>query len=247
MLDTLFNHKSIRKYKEKPIPQDMLTKVLGAGARASNTGNMQVYSMIVSRDQETREKLWEAHFKQDMVKTAPVTITFCADLNRFHKWCNLRAAKPGYDNFLWFMNGAIDAILASQNVSLAAEAYGLGICYLGTTTYMAGKIIEILDIPELVVPVTSIVMGYPDEEPGLADRLPLEGVVHQDTYIDYFPDEINEIYDEKEKSELTKELLKINNKETLAQVFTENRYTKKDNEMFSKKYLEVVKKQGFKM
>ena len=96
-----------------------------------------------------------------MVKQAPVVLTFCADFNRFNKWCRLRKAEPGYDNFLSFITAAIDALLVAQNVCVAAEDAGLGICYLGTTTYMADKIIEILDLPEGVVPVTTVTLGIP--------------------------------------------------------------------------------------
>ncbi|MGC9343929.1 MAG: nitroreductase family protein, partial [Bacteroidales bacterium] len=220
-------------------------KILEAGTRASTTGNMQVYSMIVNKDSGVKEKLWEAHFKQDMVKTAPVHITFCADFHRFNTWCINRDAKPGYDNFLSFMTAAIDALLASQNVVLEAEAQGLGACYLGTATYNADKIIDILNLPKAVVPVAAIVLGYPDEKPGLTDRLPLEAVVHNEKYEDFTAEKIDAVYREREKSEETKELLKINQKETLAQIFTDNRYKKEDNEFFSEKYLEVLKMQGF--
>ncbi|MCK5464992.1 MAG: nitroreductase family protein, partial [Bacteroidales bacterium] len=178
MTDTIFNHRSIRKYKPDAIPGEVMDRVLEAGSRASTTGNMQVYSMVVTKDEEIRKQLWEAHFKQEMVLLAPVHITFCADFNRFNKWCRSRGADPGYDNFLSFFTAAIDALLASQNVALEAEANGLGICYLGTATYMADRIIDILSLPTGVVPVAALVLGYPDEEPGLTDRLPMEAVVH---------------------------------------------------------------------
>ncbi len=245
MLDTILKHRTIRKYKSTPVDDDTLNKILEAGTRASTTGNMQVYSIIVTKDEEIKNKLWEAHFKQEMVKKAPLVITFCADFNRFNKWCNQRKAVPAYDNFLSFYTASIDALLVSQNVSLAAEAFGLGICYLGTTTYMASKIIEILNLPEGVVPVTTIVAGYPDETPELTDRLPVNGVVHIDTYKDYSEDDINQIYSEKEALPQTTELLKINDLETLAQIFTQKRYTKKDNVVFSNAYLKVIEKQRF--
>ena len=130
MLETISNHRSIRNYKPDPISEDILDDILLAGTRASTTGNMQVYSMIVTRDKVLKEKLWEAHFKQNMVLEAPVHITFCADFNRFNQWCLLRNANPGYDNFLSFFTAAIDALLVSENVTLAAEAHGLGVCYL---------------------------------------------------------------------------------------------------------------------
>ena len=245
MLETIFNHRSIRKYKSLPVSDEILDKVLQAGSRASTTGNMQVYSVIITKDEDLRKQLWEAHFKQDMVLQAPVHMTFCADFNRFTKWCKQRKAVPGYGNFLSFFTAAIDALLVSQNVALAAEAHGLGICYLGTATYMADRIVEILELPELVVPVTCIVMGYPDEQPGLTDRLPMNSIKHEEKYKEYLPEDIDMIYKEREESSLTKELLAINKKETLAQIFTDNRYTEKDNIYFSERFIDTIKKQGF--
>ncbi len=246
IMNTIFRHRSIRAYKSDDIPSAVLEEILQAGTRASTTGNMQVYSVVVTKDPELKQQLWEAHFKQDMVLQAPVVLTFCADFNRFTHWCEWRKANPGYRNFLSFFTAAIDALLAAQNVALAAEEHGLGICYLGTTTYMAGRIVEILQLPELVVPVTTLVVGYPDEDPPLTDRLPLEGVIHQETYRDYSREDIDRIYAEKEALEETKKLLKINAKETLAQIFTDNRYTKKDNVFFSKEFLKVIEQQGFR-
>ncbi len=244
MLNTLMNHKSIRSYKPDPVPEDDLNEILLAGVRASTIGNMQLYSIIVTRDVENKKKLAPLHFNQSMVTEAPVVLTFCADINRFHKWCESRDAKPAYDNFLWFFNAAIDALLACQNTCIAAEDKGLGICYLGTAVYMAEGIINALNLPKGVVPVTAITLGYPAENPGLTDRLPLEGVVHREKYEDYTKEYIDHIYKEKEALKETFDLLKENNKETLAQVFTDNRYKKEDNLVFSKKYLQVLEKQG---
>ena len=245
MNNTITNHRSIRKYRSEPISDVLLRQILEAGICASNTGNMQVYSMIVTKDEALRKLLWEVHFKQNMVLQAPVHITFCADVNRFSKWCNARKAEPAYENLLWFCNAAIDATLASQNVALAAESFGLGICYLGTALYNAARIVEILKLPKGVIPVAALVMGYPDEQPPTTGRLPLEAVVHNETYSDYTVEEIDRLYAELEISEQTRQLLEINEKETLAQVFTEKRYTKKDNEAFSAAYLEALKQQGF--
>ena len=239
------NHRSIRKYRSEPISDDILRQILEAGICASNTGNMQVYSMIVTKDEGLRKQLWEVHFRQNMVLQAPVHITFCADVNRFSKWCRERKAEPAYENFLWFSNASIDAVLASQNVALAAESFGLGICYLGTAVYNAGRIVEILKLPKGVIPVTAVVVGYPDEQPPLTGRLPLEAVVHNETYSDYSSEEIDRLYSGLESTEQTRQLLKINQKETLAQIFTDKRYTKKDNEAVSAAYLETMKQKGF--
>lgn len=244
-MNNLQEHRSIRKYKTDPIPEHTLNKILDAAIRASNTGNMQAYCIVVTKDYDIRERLWAAHFKQGMVLEAPVHLTFCADFNRFSKWCKQRNADPGYDNFLSFITGAIDAVIAAQNAALCAENEGLGICYLGTITWMADKFIEILELPELVVPVAAFTLGYPDETPGLTDRLPQEGVVHFEKYSDYSATDIDNIYKDKESLAETQALLIENDKQTLAQVFTENRYTRKDNQSFSKKFLSVLEKQGF--
>jgi nitroreductase len=246
MIEAIANHRSIRKYKTDAIPANILNEILLAATRASSTGNMQVYSMVVTTDQTVKEKLWEAHFKQEAIKTAPVVITFCADFNRFNKWCRMRKAEPGYDNFLSFTTATIDALLAAQNACLEAEAQGLGICYFGTTTYNADKFIEILKLPKGVVPITAITLGYPEIIPAnLTERLPLDAVVHYDTYKDYTESDINALYKEKEALPFHQDLLKVNNKETLAQIFTDIRYSKKDNIVFSNKFLKVLEQQGF--
>lgn len=245
MIETILNHRTIRKYKTTEIEQKVLEQILEAGSRASTTGNMQLYSMVVTTKKRIKDELWGAHFKQDMVKQAPVVITFCADFNRFNKWCRQRNAEPGYDNFLSFYTASVDALLVAQNVALAAESHGLGICYLGTTNYMADAIVDILDLPKDVVPVTTLVMGYPDEEPGLTDRLPMEAVVHYEKYNDFTEEQIDQIYKEKESSDFTKELIEENQTENLAQIFTQKRYTKENNESFSKRLLKVIDEQWY--
>ncbi|NPA36936.1 MAG: NADPH-dependent oxidoreductase [Chlorobi bacterium] len=245
MIDVLKKHRTIRKYSDKDIDNALLNDILEAGIRASTTGNMQVYSIIVTRDEKKKKELAPFHFNQPMITGAPVVLTFCADFNRFNKWCRQRNAEPGYDNFLSFMTAAIDALLVAQNVCVAAESKGLGICYLGTTTYMADKIIEQLKLPAGVVPVTTVTLGYPDENPEQTDRLPLEAVVHNESYKDYSTEDIDRIYAGKENREENKEFVKENGKETLAQVFTDIRYKKADNEHFSKVLLDVLKNQGF--
>lgn len=245
MLDILLNHRTIRKYKEDDVPGDLLTRILEAGCRASTTGNMQVYSIIISRDAAMKKKLAGCHFNQPMVEQAPVVLTFCADFNRFNLWCSQNKAEPGYDNFLSFFTAAIDALLVAQNVCVAAESQGLGICYLGTTTYLAGKIIDILNLPSGVVPVTTVTIGWPAEIPEQVDRLGLEAIVHFETYKNYAAGDISHIYNRKEALPENQKFVAENRKETLAQVFTDIRYKKTDNELFSGMLLDVLKQQGF--
>ena len=198
-MESLLNRRTIRKYSGKEISEDLLEEILEAGCRSSTTGNMQVYSIIVTRDAEMKKALSPLHFNQKMVTEAPVMLTFCADFNRFSKWCRMRNADPGYDNFLSFVTAAIDAVIVAQTVAVAAESKGIGICYLGTTTYMAHKFIEVLKLPKGVVPMTAITMGWPSESPEQADRLPLEAVVHKETYHSYTEDDINRFYAGKER------------------------------------------------
>jgi nitroreductase len=243
--DILLKRTTIRKYSLQPVENDLLNELLVMGCRASTTGNMQVYSIIITRDVEKKKELAPLHFNQKMITEAPVILTFCADFNRFSKWCLLRNAEPGYDNFLSFMTASIDALLAAQTFCIAAESKGLGICYLGTTTYMSHKIIEVLRLPKGVVPITTIALGWPLEKPEQVDRLPLEAVIHYEAYVDYDNEKLERLYSGKESRSDSKQFVKENNRETLAQVFTDVRYKRTDNVYFSNMFLQVLKDQGF--
>ena len=245
MIQSMEERRTIRKYTHQDVSSDMLNNLLRVAFRASTMGGMQLYSVIVTRDAAMKEKLSPAHFNQPMVKTAPVVLTFCADFRRFSQWCEQREAQPGYDNFLSFMNAATDTLLVAQDFCTLAESEGLGICYLGTTIYNSDKIIDTLQLPELVFPVTTITVGYPAEIPAQADRLPFESLIHEEMYHDATLEMINEVYAQKEAMEENRKFVEENGKKTLAQVFTEVRYTKDANEAMSKNLLESLKRQGF--
>lgn len=244
-METVKNRRSIRKYAGKPVDEELLRRLLEVSERTQTMGNMQLYSVVVTRSEEVKKRLAPAHFNQPMVQTAPVVLTFCIDLRRFSKWCELRKAEPGYNNFEWFVTGSVDALLAAQTFCVAAEEKGLGICYLGTTTYNPQMIIEALELPELVFPITTVTVGWPAETPEQVDRLPLEAIVHEETYHDYTPEDIDRLYAYKESLPENKRFIVENNKETLAQVFTDVRYTKKDSEAMSETLWKAMKAQGF--
>lgn len=244
-MESIKNRRTIRKYQSKDIPAELLNSLLEESFRASTMGNMQLYSVVVTRDQEMKVKLAPAHFNQPMVTSAPVVLTFCADFNRFSKWCRQRKAEPGYDNPISFLNAATDALLVTQNFCTLAEENGLGICYLGTTIYNPDQIVKVLELPELVMPVATITVGYPDECPEQPDRLPFTGIVHEETYHDYTPEMIDEIYAYKESLPENKHFVEINHTETLAQIFTDIRYKKSDNELMSETLRRTLKEQGF--
>lgn len=208
-------------------------------------GNLQLYSVVITRKEEGKRRLAPAHFNQPMVEGAPVVLTFCADFRRTTLWAENRNATPGYDNFLSFLNAATDALLYCQTFCNLAEEEGLGTCFLGTTLYNSGDIVEALQLPRLVMPVATITLGWPDEHPARPDRLPIDGIIHDETYDDYTPARINAFYTFKEQLEENRHFVEINHKETLAQVFTDLRYTKHDNESMSAGLLEVLKQQGF--
>lgn len=244
-MNTINTRRSIRKYADKEVGQELLDRLLAEASRTQTMGNMQLYSVVVTRSDEMKAKLAPAHFNQPMVTGAPVVLTFCADFNRASEWCRQRKAEPGYDNFLSFINAASDALLFTQTFCNLAEEEGLGLCFLGTTVYMPQMIIDTLKLPRLVMPVATITLGWPDENPPLSDRLPLSAIVHNETYADYTPEDIDRCYAGKESLEENKEFVRINNKETLAQIYTDIRYTKKDNEAMSEGMIAALKKQGF--
>ena len=236
---------SIRKYAPREISDELLYRLLREAERTQTMGNLQLYSVVITRSEKQKEALAPAHFNQPMVKGAPVVLTFCADFRRTSRWAEERNAKPGYDNFLSFINAATDALLYCQTFCNLADEEGLGYCYLGTTVYMPKQIIEVLELPKLVMPVATITLGWPDEQPALSDRLPLESIIHEEHYEDYSRERIDQFYAEKEQLPENQKFVSINNKETLAQIFTDIRYTRKDNEAMSVALIDALKQQGF--
>ena len=241
----LLTRRTIRKYSTEQVSDELLNRLMNEAARTQTMGNLQLYSVVVTRAEELKAKLSPAHFNQPMVKQAPVVLTICADFNRTSTWARCRKAEPGYDNFLSFINAATDALLYAQTLCNLMDEEGLGYCYLGTTVYQPQQIIDVLQLPKLVMPVATLTVGWPAEEPALSDRLPMESFVHHDTYHDYTATDIDTYYNNKESLEENQNFVRINNKETLAQIFTDIRYTKKDNEAMSAGLIDTLKKQGF--
>lgn len=253
VIDQMLKHRSIRKYQDRDVAPELLEKILNAGLAASSSGNMQAYSIIVTKDRALREKLYKPHFEQSMVLDAPVLLTFCADFHRMREWLKISNAADNFDNLMSFMIAAIDAILVSQNVALAAESEGLGICYMGTTLASCLEIAEILKCPKNVVPVVGFSLGYPDEAPGERKRLPLKGLIHNETYQDYDAQKIREIYHERETlgwerytsiPELRR-LIEESGVENLAQVYTQVKYTRESHLEYSRTVHECLQRQDF--
>jgi nitroreductase len=244
-IEFLKAHRTIRSYSSKEVSKEMLDEVLQIGIRASNTGNMQLYSVIVTTDNDLKAQLSPLHFNQSMVKQAPVVLTICYDFNRFYSWCRLNNTNTDFSNLLWLLNGTIDASILAQNICVGAEYYGLGICYLGTTLYNAHEIGAVLELPKGVIPVTTLTIGYPNGVPEIADRLSLDSVIHWEKYSDYTDAQITEIYSEKENLESSGKFVEENRKDNLAQVYTEVRYKTADSIYFSEKLKKMLIDQGF--
>ncbi len=244
-MESLNKRRSIRKYAGRDVSEELLTRLLREAERTQTMGNLQLYSVVVTRSDEKKRQLAPAHFNQPMVTEAPVVLTFCADFRRTSRWAEERGALPGYDNFLSFINAASDALLYAQTFCNLADEEGLGYCYLGTTVYMPQQIIEVLRLPRLVMPVATLTLGWPGENPPQTDRLPVEAILHGETYHDYDAALIDQFYSAKEDLPENKEFVRVNDKETLAQVFTDIRYTRRDNEAMSRTFLDALRQQGF--
>ena len=244
-MQTINTRRSIRRYQDKDVDNTLLTRLIKEAERTQTMGNLQLYSVVVTRSEELKAKLAPAHVNQPMVTGAPVVLTFCADYRRTTLWAEQRQATPGYDNPLSFVNAMTDALLFCQTFCNLAEEEGLGCCFLGTTVYQPQSIIDTLQLPELVFPVATITLGWPDENPPLSDRLPVSTIIHEETFHDYSVADIDKAYAYKEQLDENKEFVKINNKQTLAQVFTDCRYTKADCEAMSETLLEALRKQKF--
>src|SRR5579862_1151317 len=183
-LSCLLNqHRSIRRYKPDPIDPTLVEQICGdAIAGASSSGNLNSVSLVLTRDPERKRKLYELHFGQPMVLEAPLAITFCADWFRTRQWLQRRGARDNFNNLIGYHVAAFDAMIVAQNVSLGFEAHGIGICYMGTTLHSMGAIADFLELPDTCLPVTTIVAGYPDENPPKRDRLPMSALIHREKY-----------------------------------------------------------------
>lgn len=237
--------RTVRRYSDRPVTDNELNSLIEEASHAPTTGNMQLYSVIVTRSEEGKRKLAPFHFNQPQVEGCQAVLTFCADFNRFCRWCEVSNAEPGYDNFQSFVTALLDTALFAQQFVTAAEMRGLGCCYLGTTTYTAPEIASALELPDMVIPVTTITVGWPEGEAEVSDRLPLSAFMHAETYHDPTDEEIRGFYADKEARPDSRRFVSENGKQTLAQVFTDVRYTRANNELFSRLYLDFITGHGF--
>lgn len=253
MFDLANSHRSIRSYTSQDIADDLLNDLLMTGLRSSSSGNMQTWSVIVTRSEAHKRKLYELHLEQPMILEAPVVLTFCADVFRMREWIRVNNSKQSFDDLLGFLTGAVDAVIAAQTISLAAESVGLGICYMGTTWWAADQLIDFLELPKGVFPVTSLVVGYPAENPQVRDRLPLDLIIHQEKYQRMTDDEIRASHAERERNAWERYNAIESVRQKLAEVgitkvtdyyTSEFKYSKELHHRVSEMLIETLQEQG---
>jgi nitroreductase len=183
MSQLMLTHRSIRSFDARPVDAALIDRVLvEALAGSSSSGNLNLVSVIRTRDAERRKRLYELHGEQPMVLQAPLVLTFCADTFRTRRWLAARGARLGFADFLSWHVAAFDAMILAQTAALAFESHGLGICYMGTTLFAMREIADFLELPPHCLPVTTLVVGWPAEAPAQRDRLPGPAWIHDERY-----------------------------------------------------------------
>jgi len=183
-ISLLMSHRSIRKFKNEPVSGELLHTIVGAAQMASTSSNVQAYTVIAVTDMDKRTRIEELAGNQAYITECPVFLVWCADLNRLkHAVEPYLKDKPSYeDSTENFIVATVDASLAAQNAAIAAESLGLGIVYIGGIRNRIAEVADVLSLPELVYPLFGMCVGYPDQEPMLRPRLPLQSVLHINEY-----------------------------------------------------------------
>ena len=235
VIKSLMAHRSVRKFKAKTIPPEILNLILRAGIRAATAGNLQLYSLVVVDDHERqkalqREMVAKGVFRDEIQLDVPIEIIALVDQYRLRRWFEVSNCAPVCNNrALNLFQGLSDATIVLQNIVVAAESLGLGTCYVGGIQSV--NIQRLLNTPEHVFPAGMVCVGYPDESPGLRVRLPLEAVVHRNSYRVLTDDEIRMVYREREgvwetvRAEL-KERLRKENIHGIPQAVAVQRYSR---------------------
>lgn len=176
------SHRSIRKYKDDPIPDEVLNEILIAAQWAPTSNNFQCYSIIVIKDDEAKKKVSELCEGQSAIETCPVFLIFCIDYFRIKMACQKNDASFNIDQLDYLIVGSVDTTLAVENAYLMAKSYGLGGVMVGAVRKKAEQLSELLKLPRYVIPLVGIALGYPDEDPQQKPRMPLRGVAHNEFY-----------------------------------------------------------------
>ncbi|HVP35908.1 MAG TPA: nitroreductase family protein [Terriglobales bacterium] len=176
VIRTLLNHKSIRRFKPKSPTMETIRTIVRAGQQAPFSS--QVYSVLLSRN------LRRNPFK------APLLFTICIDFHKLQLIMKKKNWELVSSDLFCLLMGIQDASLMAENMSVAAESLGLGICFLGNTPLIATAIAKEYKLPKRVFPLTQIAMGYPAENPPTRPRYPLEFVLFEKEYPKFWEKDI---------------------------------------------------------
>lgn len=178
------NHRSIRRYLDKPIEENILKELFTAGQSASSSHNVQAYSIIVVKDEDKKEKLSQLCGSQAWVRECPVFLVFCADLYRLKIACEIHNEDYALDGIENLIVGVADTALAAENVLVGAESLGLGGVMIGGIRNDSQGVVDLLNLPKYVIPIMGMCLGYPDPNniPWKKPRLPQYTVVHKEEY-----------------------------------------------------------------
>lgn len=196
MIEMLLNHRSIRKYKDKPINEEMIETIVSSAQMAPTSSHFQAYTIIEVKDKKKREFLAEEAGGQEWVIKAPLVLLFCGDLHRGEKYYDDIDVSV-FKNTEQYTIGTIDAALAAMKALIAAQSLGLGGVFVGGIRNNVEGISEEFKLPELVYPLFALCIGYPDDDPELKPRLP-QGVVRKVDFYDESRD--RELIDEYNKT-----------------------------------------------
>lgn len=193
-LDVMLNRRSVQDYTDEDVSQDDLGKILSAALRAPSPGGslstgyrgMQAFSVIVVRDKERRSQLnWMlCEGKKESIEKAPISLVFCVDLHRINRWAELGGGEPHFRGIGVLWVALRGTYTAAQNAVIAADSLGLGTQYVQEIVWQPYRTLQFFDLPPQVLPVAMLTVGHPAEVPPLAPALPLEAVVHDETYHD---------------------------------------------------------------
>ncbi len=195
VIDQINHHATVRNYKPDPIPREWIETIVAAGQRAATSSNLQVYSAIAVTDPQLRSEV--AHFcgDQQHIAEAPAFIAWCADLSKLERACQLRGLPHVAEYVENFLVAAVDVSLVMQNAALAAESLGLGVCYIGAIRNHPREVIQLLNLPKLMFPISGMTLGFPARQPRQRPRLPLQAVLHWERYSREHEDEALLAYD----------------------------------------------------
>jgi FMN reductase (NADPH) len=175
-------HGSVRQYTSDPIPTPLIETIIAAAQSSSTSSNLQMMTVVAVTRTEDRKRISEWCGSQAHVAQAPVLLVWCADLNRLDRACDLRGYRQLTEYVENFLVAATDAVIAAQSAALAAESLGLGICYIGSIRNRTQDVIDLLELPRLVFPVTGMTVGWPAKPATVRPRLSTSAVLHWERY-----------------------------------------------------------------